>query len=156
MVNLKWYYLCDLENSVAIEYIQIPQVWGNVTGLADVDEVTLADMAWSNNLGKGFLTEEKAIELNIDSLTMQKVKELGAEVQKVKVIAYRDALLKASDSSVTIDRWETYDSSKKATISNYRQELRDITNTSNIFNIQWPEIPIELEYLKEIEKPLDV
>ena len=113
-------------------------------------------MAWSNNLGKGFLTEEKAIELNIDSLTMQKVKELGAEVQKVKVIAYRDALLKASDSSVTIDRWETYDSSKKATISNYRQELRDITNTSNIFNIQWPEIPIELEYLKEIEKPLDV
>ena len=28
MVNLKWYYLCDLENSVAIEYIQIPQVWG--------------------------------------------------------------------------------------------------------------------------------
>lgn len=150
MANSKWYYLCDLENKKAIEYTQIPEVWGNVTGMIDLDDETLADMSWSNNPGKGFLTETKAVELGIDSASMQTVKAVGAAARTIALKTSRDILLAASDAAVTIDRWEKYDEQKKAIIANYRQQLRDLFPNSDVFNFTWPEIPTELDYLKLI------
>lgn len=146
MKNNKWYYRVNLETKKIIEYTQIPDVWNNCSGLSSSDDDTLADLNWAGH-NQGFLSKEAAILAGVSSTEITRMQGLVDEVHKEIVRKKRDILLLQSDKAVMPDRWETYSDEKKTGISNYRQALRDITNSVNINNITWPSLPAGLEYL---------
>ena len=47
MRNKNWYYLCDLVNKVATDMFQLPDVWGNITGMAQLTSEEVADLGLS-------------------------------------------------------------------------------------------------------------
>jgi hypothetical protein len=147
MSNKKWYYLVNYKDKVAIEYTQIPAVWGNISGMSDLSDSMLRLLDWAKHSDVGFIPEDVAKQQNISQSSMDRVKAIGREVALVQLRTKRDLLLKESDAAVVIDRWNTYNDSKKTTISNYRQALRDLTNTTDPFNPTFPVIPTELAYL---------
>lgn len=148
-MNNKWYYRINLADKTAIEYMQIPEVWGNCSGLNAASDETLADMNWAGH-NEGFLSAEQALALGVSQSELDKVIPLATEVAKIGLRKKRDVLLNESDKFVTPDRWESYSSEKKAVISNYRQALRNITSSSDVFNCTWPTIPSELDSLKSL------
>lgn len=79
-MNQKFYYLCDLKNRVALDYRQIPEVYGNITGLSDVDDATLSDLSWAGLTDRGFLTEEAANGFGM--LNMPEAFALGAQAKR--------------------------------------------------------------------------
>lgn len=143
--------MCHLDTKIAVEYTQILETWGNITGMLDLDDCHLSDLTWASNENIGFLLEPLAIALSIDSNSMTKAKLIGAEVAKELIRSKRDLLLAASDSAVVIDKWENYNQTIKTEISNYRSQLRELTNQPNIFNVVWPVIPASLSFLNALE-----
>lgn len=148
-MNTNWYYRINLADKTAIEYMQIPEVWGNCSGLNSSDDATLADMNWAGH-NEGFLKLEAALALGVPQSELDKVMPVAREVAKSVIRKRRDQLLDASDKAVTIDRWESYSPEIKAEISAYRQALRDFTNTEELFYPTWPAIPDSLDFLKRI------
>ena len=148
MANSNWYYLCDLENKVAIELTQIPEVWGNVTGMLDLSDDALSSLAWAGQADRGFLTETAARSAGILQAGMNTVKTVAAEVAKIRARETRDLLLAHWDITVMPDRWETYSAGKKQIIGSYRQALRDLPAADDAFAIVWPPIPDELSFLR--------
>lgn len=149
MANTKWYYLCDLEEKKAIELTQIPEVWGNITGMSDLDDAALADLSWGGHADRGFLSKEAAEQAGVSTASLNAALALGTEVAKEQVRDKRDLLLNESDKAVTVDRWEGYSDETKQIIAGYRQALRDVTN-QDPFNTVFPAIPDELAYLRAI------
>jgi hypothetical protein len=149
MQNKKWYYRINLETLTAIEYTQILDSWGNVSGLnatSLVDEATIADMNWAGH-NEGFLSKEAALAKGVTQAELDRVMPVAEEVCLELVRQKRNTLLSASDRAVVIDRWETYTQEQKTTISTYRQALRDITTTGDVFNPTWPDIPEIMGFL---------
>jgi hypothetical protein len=149
MQNKKWYYRINLQNLTAIEYTQILDSWGNVSGLnatSLVDEATIADMNWAGH-NEGFLSKEAALAKGVTQAELDRVMPVAVEVGLIFLREKRDILLSASDRAVVIDRWETYTQEQKTTISTYRQALRDITTTGDVFNPTWPAIPEIMDFL---------
>ena len=148
MKNSKWYYRVDLESKLILDYSQIPDVWNNCTGLSSSDDSTLADLSWTG-YNQGFMSKEAAIEFGVASSEFDRMNSLVLEIRKADLRKKRDILLAHSDKAVMLDRWETYSAEKKAGISAYRQQLRDITNIDSIDSIAWPSLPQGLEYLAD-------
>lgn len=148
-MNTNWYFRINLADKTAIEYTQIPEVWGNCSGLNSSDDETLADMNWAGH-NEGFLSSSAALALGVAQSELDRVTPLAREVAKVHIRKTRNILLDASDKAVTIDRWEGYSAETKTIITSYRQALRDITSGDNLFNPTWPTIPTELDYLKAL------
>lgn len=149
MQNKKWYYRINLETLAAIEYTQILDSWSNVSGLnatSMVNEATIADMNWAGH-NEGFLSKEAALAKGVTQAELDRVMPLAEEMCLEIVRQKRDILLSASDRAVVIDRWETCTQEQKTTISTYRQALRDITKSSDIFNVTWPDIPQIMDFL---------
>lgn len=147
MSNKKWYYLVNYKDKTALEYTQIPAVWGNISGMTDLSDSTLRLLDWAKYPNFGFIPEDVAKQQNISQSSMDRVKALGREVALIQLRNKRDTLLNASDASVTIDRWESYNQTKKTIIANYRQALRDLPASTDPFNPTFPTIPTELDYL---------
>lgn len=150
MSNRNWYYRVNLETKEIIDYMQVPDVWRNCSGLSSSDEATLADMNWAGH-NEGFLTKDAAITLGVSASEFTRTDNLVTEVNKEVVRKKRNILLAQSDKAVLLDRWSTYSDTKKAGITEYRQTLRDITASVNINNITWPALPEGLEYLAEYQ-----
>ena len=146
MKNSKWYYRVDLESKLILNYSQIPDVWNNCTGLSSSDDSTLADLSWTG-YNQGFLSKEAAVEFGVSSSEFDRMASLVLEIRKADIRKKRDILLTQSDKAVMLDRWETYSAEKKAGITAYRQQLRDMTSIDSIDNITWPSLPQGLEYL---------
>lgn len=149
MANTKWYYLCDLEEKKAKDLTQIPKVWGNITGMADLDDTALADLSWAGHPHMGFLSLQAARDAGISELSITDASMVGTELAKQQIREKRDLLLNESDKAVTVDRWEGYSDETKQIIAGYRQALRDVTN-QDPFNTVFPAIPDELAYLRAI------
>lgn len=59
-----------------------------------------------------------------------------------RVRKIRDNLLDSSDKLVTIDRWMTYTDEKKTELTQYRQNLRDLTLQQGFpYDVSFPPIP---------------
>jgi|688.fasta_scaffold622789_2 hypothetical protein len=148
-MNTNWYYRINLADKTAIEYTQIPEVWGNCSGLNAASDETLADMNWAGH-NEGFLSSSAALAQGVSQAELDRVLPLAKEVAKAIIRKKRNTLLDASDKAITIDRWEGYSAETKTIISSYRQALRDITTSDDLFSPAWPTIPTELDYLKAL------
>lgn len=146
MKNNKWYYRVNLETKEIVEYTRIPDVWNNCTGLSSSDDTTLSDLNWAGH-NQGFLSKEAAELIGVPSSEFTRMQTLVNECHKNDIRKKRDILLQQSDKAVMPDRWEAYSLSKKTGISEYRESLRNITDSEDLLNITWPALPEGLEYL---------
>lgn len=149
MSNNNYYYLCDFDSKKVIDYIKLPSVWSNITGLNDSDDATVGDLNWAGH-NMGFLSKDNALAKGIPQSEIDKANLIGKEYALLDIRKKRQILLDASDKFVMPDRWEGYSSSEKTNIANYRQALRDMTETPEPFNPVWPVIPTELDFLRTI------
>jgi hypothetical protein len=150
MANSKWYLLVDTTSNTALEYSQLPETWHDIPGMHSLTDSELATIGnWSFiNRGYQFLTLDIARAFNvagIDSVINIKKADVAAWIRTM-----RDPVLVASDVAATSDRWDTFDGVSKAKIVAFRKALRDVTE-GDIFNVVWPVIPAELNFLKKID-----
>ena len=137
MRNQNWYYLCDLVNKVATDMFQLPDVWGNITGMAQLTSEEVADLGWAGLEGKGLLLEAAALDAGVSIESIAAAKEIGAIDCGNQVRAKRDLLLSQSDWTQVADA--PVDKTAWAT---YRQQLRDISaNEGFPWTIEWPTQP---------------
>ncbi len=137
MRNQNWYYLCDLIDKVATDMFQLPEVWGNITGMAQLTSEEVADLSWAGLEGKGLLLEAAAIEAGVSAESLFTAKEIGATTCGRQVREQRDLLLSASDWTQVADA-----PVDKIVWSAYRQQLRDVSEQDGFpWIVNWPTKP---------------
>jgi hypothetical protein len=137
MRNQNWYYLCDLVNKVATDMFQLPDVWGNITGMAQLTSEEVADLGWAGLDGKGLLLEAAALDAGVSIESIAAAKEIGAIDCGNQARNKRDLLLSQSDWTQVADA-----PVDKIAWATYRQELRDISaQTGFPWTIVWPTQP---------------
>lgn len=147
MKNETFYYLCNLKDKVALQYTQLPEVWGNISGMAGLPYEEVRSLAWANQSDFGFLTTFDCIELGISEESMAIAKIGANNILWSEIRQKRDVMLSKTDIAVTSDLWDTYTAKTKKNIAEYRQALRDITK-QDIDTIEWPNIPLSLSFIK--------
>lgn len=144
MHNKAWYYLCDLNALAAIQLMQIPAVWQTITGLngprCSADDDTLANIELGDIKDMGFLKEDRAIALGIDSDSMALARENAIGTAQIVKREIRNEILTITDVYVLADRWSRYTEEERQAIGDYRQALRDLT-LDDPFNVVWPTLP---------------
>jgi hypothetical protein len=134
MRNQNWYYLCDLVNKVATDMFQLPDVWGNITGMAQLTSEEVADLGWAGLDGKGLLLEAAALDAGVSIESIAAAKEIGAVACGDQARDKRDLLLSQSDWTQVADA--PVDKTAWAT---YRQELRNISAQPGFpWAVVWP------------------
>lgn len=146
-MNPNWYAHCDLLARTILDLTQLPEVWNNVTGFDTMNDESLADLAWSQNAGHGFLTIEAAIEHGVTKANIDAMIALNKPAIDEWVRSMRDPLLTATDAVTVGDRWSSLDEVAQRKVSDYRQSLRDITLQDGL-NVLWPAIPLELGFIR--------
>jgi hypothetical protein len=137
MRNQNWYYLCDLVNKVATDMFQLPDVWGNITGMAQLTSEEVADLGWAGLEGKGLLPEAAALDAGVSIESIAAAKEIGAIDCGNQARNKRDLLLSQSDWTQVADA-----PVDKIAWATYRQELRDISaQTGFPWAVVWPTQP---------------
>lgn len=136
------YYTCFFPELKALQYAPVPETWGNITGMADLDDEALADLTWAGYPDYGILTEAAAVERGISAESIASAKEVGGQVEMIAVREKRAELLAASDAFVLPDRWAGYSKTQRQEWTDYRAALRDFPSTvTDPFNITWPTAP---------------
>ena len=59
------FYCVDKEFKTVLSAGPVPEVWGTISGMADLDRATLADLSWANYPKHGFIPRDDALELGI-------------------------------------------------------------------------------------------
>ncbi len=81
--------------------------------------------------------EQTVVSLTDEEIAEQQRFEIEEAWSKLRL--KRNDFLKKSDILVLPDRWESYDSSARQKITDYRQALRDLPqNTVDPLNVSWP------------------
>ena len=120
---------------------ELPQNTSTISNLNLLDDETLKMFNW---VPVEQVTENKPIFVSVNyeifkdrvietTITRDKTEEeLNEDIEKQNYYAWqrvrerRDMLLSNSDKLVMVDRWENLSNSKKQTITEYRQALRDL------------------------------
>ena len=143
------YYLCNLKEKIALQYMQLPNVFENISGMQDLPYDEVKNLSWANQPDYGFLTKEDCDNLNISLESLDLAKQGLNNTKWNEIRALRNKILIATDIAVLCDRWETYTDFDKKNIRDYRQALRDITK-QDIDDIKWPDTPLCLDYIRVI------
>jgi hypothetical protein len=150
MANNKWYMICDTKKRIALDYLQLPAVWKDVTNMWDLTDEQLANISEiSVYKDLTIISLDKAREQgfmadSIDYLLMVRSADYRAWVRSM-----RDATLAATDSAAGVDRFKMFDAVGQAAITRYREALRNITE-QNLYAIQWPSLPPELDFVRKV------
>ena len=120
----------------------LPDVWGSITGMADISSSDAADLTWAGYPEFGFLLQDEA--LTIDGITTDKLTaalSLSETVQIEYVKAKQFKILSESD-------WRVIKSIESGIQlapewSNYRNSIRNVNLQSGYpWDITWPIPPI--------------
>lgn len=115
-----------------------------------MNNVTLSNILWTSVPNEGFAIygdvenesdyNAKVVYNDSSKKPSWSIVEAGQNPEQWHVVrAQRDGKLLACDWTVLPD--VPMDASKKAEWETYRQDLRDVTNQSDPFNITWPTPP---------------
>lgn len=136
------YFTCNLTQKEAFQYGDVPETYGNLTGMKMLSEEKLRDLAWAGMPGTGFIREDLVQTLGISAFSIKQALTVAQQGQRLKVIATRDFKLADSDKYVVIDRWSRYTLEQQNQVAAYRQALRDIgSSVTDWFNVVWPVLP---------------
>lgn len=149
MANSKWYLLCNENQGVAKDLIQLPEVWRGVTGVADLDDQALATIGERvDNPDLSLLPIDVARAKGISAESIDMAITMAVPSMRDWIRTMRDPILAITDAVTMSDRWITYDVVGQSDIAKYRQALRDITQ-QNVLDVKWPAIPPELDFLRD-------
>jgi hypothetical protein len=117
---------------------RVPEVWGNISGLADVRGADLEDLTWAGYPDHGFLTEDQATTRGVLREDLEASLTVAVRIEGAAVRAQRDKLLAAADWTQLSDVPEE----TKLAWAAHRQALRDITAQAGFpWTIDWPVAP---------------
>jgi hypothetical protein len=153
MLNATWYLVCDMRSKVAHDLIQLDNTWGTVTGMLGQSDDNLEHFyLWAtNHQGISFMPIDRARSVGVteDSITQAIATAQPAVLAWLR--SMRDPLLRATDSIMSVDRWNALDVVAQAQVAAYRQALRDVTNAPDPLNVTWPPIPPALDSLRTFD-----
>lgn len=151
MLNAKWYLVCNTITNRAFDLLQIPDIWKNTTGMAGLDDESLATFnQWSSEKNEIFLTVAAARVAGVDNDSINAVLAVTLPVVKNWARTMRDPLLAETDKITTPDRWVKLDVVSKCDVEIYRQALRDVTEQDPL-TIIWPFIPQALAHIRTFD-----
>ncbi len=139
------YYLCNKTEKVVISVGPLPEVWGNISGMADLNYDAVNDLSWAGYPNIGFLTEKDALRIGIPQSFIDLCKQQGQDMMWSEVKQRRDGMI--AQVRWRVDRHTDEVALGKSPTENimpvlkYIQDLRDITNQSDVLNIVWPLYP---------------
>lgn len=142
MSNQNWYYLCDLENGVALELMQLPESWGPIPDLNGLNDDALSNLTWAGFPDRGFLLEPSGMSAE----SIESAKQTGFIAARSILMKQRSELLARTDRLMLPDYWESYSDSKRTALLEYRRELRELIDTPDPINVVWPEEPADLRF----------
>jgi hypothetical protein len=148
MKNSKWYVMVDTETNQACDYMQLPEVWRDMTDIHSMSDDELSNMPRSEGYGRKFLLLEEARAIGIYEI--DRVISLRRKPIVDWIRQMRDPVLLASDIATVGDRWAKLGSVEQGKITKFRQALRDMTE-GDAHLAKWPIIPEELAFLKNFD-----
>lgn len=147
----RWYLVCNRHEMVALTCIQLPDEWRDIPNMWERSEEELAAIYETSVTAEALMIlsvdAARSAGMQADSIDMAMMNSYDAA--KAWVRTMRDPVLAATDLVTSSDRWTKLDAVARRNIANFRQALRDITKT-DVFNLQWPEIPQELDYIRSL------
>lgn len=130
----------------------MPETWGTITGLADINYDAGKDLTWAGYPAFGYLNEAdiRATAVPVDQI--ESFKQAAQDVEWEHQSATRFDLIQAQ--RWRIDRFNDQTMLGIAPTEDikpvlaYIEALRNITVTSpDPFNIVWPSVPVEAPYV---------
>jgi len=140
-MSTKLFYCFDKTNKLAISYGPIPETWRNITGLTDEFEGNFNDLNYAGH-NFGFLTEEQVLADGANLSQLAEVKNNFEAVQWNLVRLERNEKLRNSDWTELPSAVGSKSDEWKNNWAVYRNDLRNITNQQDPFNVVWPTAPI--------------
>jgi hypothetical protein len=152
-----WYLICDREEMVAVNCLQLPNEWRDIPDMWEKSDEELARIYEVSPTAEQYtiLTIDAARSAGIQVDSIDEMLMASYDAAKAWVRTMRDPVLLATDMVTGTDRWPSLDVVARRNITNFRQVLRDITR-SNVYNLKWPEIPQELDFIRELINPMDI
>lgn len=129
--------------------MQLPQSYCGISSFWDLSDESLADLSWARLPHIAVLSKQAAIDAGISVASIESAEQLGSYSAIERLREERDALLSASDDLISSDRFDSYSADKKKAIIEYRQSLRDVTKTANLFNPLLPSLVLEADPAEE-------
>jgi hypothetical protein len=133
------YYCIDKENKTVLSAGPVPEVWGNISGMKDLDQEDLADLTWANYANYGFLTRGEALEFGILSKDLDYADYIAKKLSVPEIITMRQlrlALLNIEklddvENAIT-DRSDKIEWEYATEINRYGSRIINILQTINM------------------------
>ena len=127
----KLYYCINNQALTVLSYGELPETWGNITGMKDLSAADARDLTWAGYPEISFVNAAEALEIGISQADLDVGKAAGDAIQGDVVRVERDALLAATDWVVTkaIELGEPIPNNYVV----YRKALRDMPTQAG-----WP------------------
>jgi hypothetical protein len=143
-------YLINKQTKTILYAGEVPEVYGNITGLTNVDYAVLQDLhgTWASPeyLDLGFLTEADALALGVSQMAIGIARAGAWELKWNSLDATRSELI--DDQRWRVDRYNdetlmNWPHTEDITpVLTYIQALRDLPTTyPDPYNIVWPTVP---------------
>lgn len=79
-------YCVDKQNQVALSVGPQPEVWGTISGMADLDYATVSDLTWAGYPHHAFVTRQDALALGILESSLVAAETVWHEVLKDEIV----------------------------------------------------------------------
>lgn len=79
-------YCVDKENKSALSAGPVPDVWGTISGMADLDYASLSDLTWAGYPNHGFVTRQDALTIGVPEASIQQAESLWNTVLKDEIV----------------------------------------------------------------------
>ena len=127
------YYCIDKKNKTVLSSGPVPEVWGNISGMKDLDQTALADLTWANYPDYGFLTREAALALSISAESLDHADYMQKKLEVPELISMKQARLtllnigKLDDiESAIVDRSVRIEWEYSTTVNRFNSAIVDI------------------------------
>ena len=120
------YYCIEKSTLKVLSFGFLPEVWGSITGMADLSEKDAMDLSWAGYTDHGFFTEKAAKKLGASKEDMSAAYDLGKEIQSISAKEQISSALSLSDWVVI--KYTELGTGIPDNWKRYRQELRDISS----------------------------
>lgn len=141
---MKIYYCVEKTNKVALSAGPLPEVWGNITGMADISDGAAADLTWAGYPDHGFVTRETAVQLGISQESLNAAEAAFAAKSGIENAEKAKQLLVETDwcENLSVRNVNVIPHlTNTAEFDEYRLILRSIVVNQTSTVEQWPDKP---------------
>jgi hypothetical protein len=127
------FYCIDKEFKTVLSAGPVPEVWGTISGMKDLDRDTLADLTWAQYPNHGFLIRDDALALGITAEALDHADYLQKKLEVPELVSMKQARLallnieKLDDvESAIVDRSTKIEWEYATTVERFNSTIVDI------------------------------